>query len=83
MNQGTAESNFCEGGESADRSGERASRDADILALMWKAFRVHGKEIDSLLDLSLCILASTSNFPEKANLEVSLKRALYLSRNSF
>jgi hypothetical protein len=41
----------------------------------------HCGEIDSLLDLSLSILASTSDFPQKADLEVSLKKAQGLLRN--
>ena len=55
---------------------ERATR-----IFLWEAMRARGNEIDSLLDLSLSILASTSDFPQKADLEASLKKAQGLLRN--
>lgn len=57
------------------------ARDADILLLMWESFRTRGTEIDHLLDLSLSIVASTSHFEQKADLEASLKKALNLVRS--
>ena len=62
-------------------SRKNRARDADILVLLWEAMRARGNEIDSLLDLSLSILASTSDFPQKADLEASLKKAQGLLRN--
>ena len=62
-------------------SRKNRARDADILVLLWEAMRARGNEIDSLLDLSLSILASTSDFPQKADLETSLKKAQGLLRS--
>jgi hypothetical protein len=42
--------------------------------------RARGNEIDSL-DLSLSILASTSDFPQKTDVETSLKKAQSLLRS--
>ncbi len=61
-------------------SQKRPACDADILALLWEGLRTKGSEIDSLLDLSLSILSSTSSFPQKEDLEASLKKALSLIR---
>ena len=62
-------------------SRKNRARDADILVLLWEAMRARGNEIDSLLDLSLSILASTSDFPQKADVETSLKKAQGLLRS--
>jgi len=61
-------------------SPKEPTRDAEILVLFWEAFRARGNEIDSLLDLSLSILSSASDFPQKEDLETTLKKALSLVR---
>lgn len=61
-------------------AGKNAARDADILGLLWTAFKTRANEIDQLLDLSLSILSSTNDFPQKTELEDALKRALSLIR---
>ncbi len=61
-------------------SPKKPTRDAEILVLFWEAFRARGNEIDSLLDLSLSILSSASDFPQKEDLEIALKKALSLVR---
>ena len=55
-------------------------RDAEILALFGDIFRVRGNEMDLLLDLALCVLASTTPFPEKSQLESTLKQVRSLLR---
>lgn len=60
---------------------KKGARDADILLLLWETFRTRGTEIDHLLDLSLSIVATTPHFEQKADLEVSLKKALSLVRS--
>jgi hypothetical protein len=67
--------------ESDVTSRKKGARDADMLMLLLEIFRIRVDEIDSLLDLSLSILASASNFPQKDDLETSLKKALSLVRN--
>jgi hypothetical protein len=61
-------------------SRKRGTSDADILLLLSEAFRTHENEIDNLLDLSLSILSSAPHFPQKAELEASLTKALFLVR---
>ena len=61
-------------------SPKEPTRDAEILVLFWEAFRARGNEIDSLLDLSLSILSSASDFAQKEDLETALKKALSLVR---
>ena len=61
-------------------SKEKAARDADVLVLVWEAFKTRANEIDTLLDLSLSLLATASDFPQKAELESSVKKALVLLR---
>lgn len=56
------------------------ARDADVLVLMWDVFKTRANEIDTLLDLSLSLLATTSDFSQRDELESSLKRALVLLR---
>ena len=56
-------------------------RDAEILALFGDAFRARGNELDLLLDLALCVLASTLPFPEKAQLESTLEQVRSILRN--
>jgi hypothetical protein len=58
----------------------KGSCDADILVLLWEVFKTRASEIDHLLDLSLSILASVNDFPQKAELEAALKKALSLVR---
>jgi hypothetical protein len=62
-------------------SRKKGARDADISVLLGEALRTRSNEIDSILDLSLSILASTTDFPQKADLEASVKKALSLVRN--
>jgi hypothetical protein len=76
----TMERNITDKQMSDVASRKRPACDADILALLWEGFRTKGSEIDSLLDLSLSILSSTSSFPQKEDLEASLKKALSLVR---
>lgn len=65
----------------AATSGNKGPRDAEILVLLWEAFKNRTGEIDHLLDLSLSIVASADDFPQKAELESALKRALSLVRS--
>lgn len=62
-------------------AGKKGARDADILLLLWEVFKTRANEIDSLLDLSLSILSTATHFPQKTDLESSLKKALFLIRN--
>jgi hypothetical protein len=61
-------------------SRKRGTSDADILLLLSEAFRTRENKIDNLLDLSLSILSSAPHFPQKAELEASLTKALFLVR---
>jgi hypothetical protein len=65
----------------APRSAKKGTRDSDALILVWEVLKTRTNEIDGLLDLSLSILSATPDFPEKPNLEDSLKKALTLVRN--
>jgi hypothetical protein len=62
-------------------SRKNAPRDAEVLALFGDVFRARGNEIDLLLGLALCILASTAPFPEKTPLESTLKQVRSILRN--
>jgi hypothetical protein len=76
------ERNDQQNGRPPDKAARKnRARDADILVLLWEAMRARGNEIDSLLDLSLSILASTSDFPQRADVEASLKKAQGLLRS--
>ena len=59
---------------------KRGSRDADILVLLWEVFKTRANEIDKLLDHSISILASSNDFPEKAEIKDALEKALVLVR---
>lgn len=59
---------------------KKEARDADILVLLWEVFKNRANELDHLLDLSLSILASANEFPQKVEMEIALKRALTLVR---
>jgi len=61
-------------------SKKKGARDADVLLLVWDAFKTRANEIDTLLDLSLSLLATASDFPQKAELQSSVKKALVLLR---
>ena len=74
------ERNITEKQTSDIASQKRGACDADILVLLREDFRTKRSEIDSLLDLSLSILSSASRFPQKEDLETSLKKALSLVR---
>jgi hypothetical protein len=76
----TMERNITEKRMSDVASQKHRACDAEILALLWGDFRTKRSEIDSLLDLSLSILSSTSSFPQKGDLEAGLKKALSLLR---
>ena len=65
----------------ASGSTKMGARDFDILILVWEVLKTRTNEIDSLLDLSLSMLSATPDFPEKADLESGLKKALTLVRN--
>jgi len=60
---------------------KRGVRDADVLLLLSEAFKSRANEIDSLLDLSLSLLSTASDFPQKNDLEGSLKKALLIIRD--
>jgi hypothetical protein len=60
---------------------DKGPRHADIIVLLLEAFRIRVDEIDSLLDLSISILSSTPNFPQKDDLETSLKKAISIVRS--
>ena len=77
MNQNTIESNEMFGRAPARK---KATRDADILVLLWDVFKTRANEIDQLLDLSLSILATADDFPQKTELEAALKKAISLIR---
>ena len=81
MKQDLAKNQLQSGQVSDGTSRKKGARDADILMLLLEVFRIRVDEIDCLLDLSLSILSSTSNFPQKADLEANLKEALSLVRN--
>jgi hypothetical protein len=59
---------------------KKGTRDADILVLLWEVFKTRASEIDHLLDLCVSILTSANDFPQKAELEAALKKALSLVR---
>ena len=59
---------------------KKGARDADILVLLWDVFKTRANEIDHLLDLSLSILAGADDFPQKAEVEAALKKAIALVR---
>ena len=50
--------------------------DAEVLLLCWEAFGIRANEMKHLLDRALCILASTSDFPEKADLNTTIKEVV-------
>ena len=54
----------------------RQLSDAEILLLFWEAFEIRANEMKHLLDRASCILASTSDFPEKADLDKTIKEVL-------
>ena len=81
MKQDLAKNQLQSGQVSDGISRKKGARDAEILMLLLEVFRIRVDEIDCLLDLSLSILSSTSNFPQKADLEANLKEALSLVRN--
>ena len=54
----------------------RQLSDAEILLLFWEAFGIRANEMKHLLDRASCILASTSDFPEKADLNKTIKEVL-------
>jgi hypothetical protein len=81
MKQDLAKNQLQSGQVSDGISRKKGARDADILMLLLEVFRIRVDEIDCLLDVSLSILSSTSNFPQKADLEANLKEALSLVRN--
>jgi hypothetical protein len=60
---------------------KKGARDADILLVVWEIFRTRVGEIDNLLDLSLSIVSTAPDFPQKNDLETSLKKALFSIRN--
>jgi hypothetical protein len=66
---------------SSGTSQKNAPRDAEVLALFGDVFRARGNEIDLLLDLALCVIASAAPFPEKTSLESTLKLTRSLLRN--
>jgi hypothetical protein len=55
---------------------DRQLSDAEVLLLFWEAFGVRANEMKQLLDRALCLLASTSDFPEKAELEATIEQVL-------
>ena len=59
---------------------KKGARDADILVLLWDVFKTRANEIDNLLDLSLSIVASANDFPQKTELRSALEKALSLIR---
>jgi len=59
-----------------------APRDADILLLLWSGISARRNEADHLIDLSLCVLSSAPDFPERDELERTLRKALSLLRDS-
>lgn len=77
MDQHMIESNELVGDAPARK---KATRDADILVLLWDVFKVRANEIDHLLDLSLSILARADDFPQKTEVEDALKKAISLVR---
>lgn len=58
----------------------RQLSDAEVLLLCWEAFGFRANEMRHLLDRALCMLASTSDFPEKADLNTTIKEVLSLLR---
>ncbi len=46
---------------------------ADAIILLWVRYKEQEKEMDDLLNRALTIVASTPNFPEKMNLEATIR----------
>lgn len=57
------------------------TRDADVLLLLWDGIKARENEVDHLLDLSLCVLSSAPEFPERIDIERMLRKALSLIRD--